>query len=156
MNLTLSGNQISDYHEIVSGENEGHKRVAHRTIFNEILTSSLPPQEKSIIRLQQEAAGIVGAAIETTKATLTFAPFYIISNSQIKRRLFNELHTYFPDISKSPTLPELEQLPYLTAIIQEGTSPFISIHCPRMTDIPEPSVSPTAWPNASLDSLPAP
>ena len=90
-------------------------------MFSDILASRLPAEEKSVTRLQQEAFSMVGAAIETTKATLTLATFYILFNPEIERRLLQELRASFPDPTKSPTLSELERLPYLTAIIQEGT-----------------------------------
>ena len=107
--------------KILYGENEGHKDVAHKTVFNDILASRLPAEEKSAIRLQQEAVSIVGAAIDTTRATITLATFYILSNPEIERRLVEELHVSFPDPSVTPTLSEIERLPYLTAILQEGT-----------------------------------
>ena len=112
---------------MIRGENEGHKQVAHKTIFNDILASHLPAEEKSVTRLRQEAAGIVSAGIETIRATLTLATFYILSNPEIERRLVEELHVSFPDPSVTPTLSELERLPYLTAILQEGTLPFLHI-----------------------------
>ena len=77
-------------------------------------------------RLQQEAVGIVSAGIETIRATLTLATFYILSTPEFERRLVEELQTSFPDPSVTPTLSELERLPYLTAILQEGTPPYSS------------------------------
>ena len=68
--------------------------------------------------------------METTKSTLTVATFYILFNPEIKHRLTEELRVSFPDLSKSPPLSELERLPYLTAIIQEGTPPPPRNHTP--------------------------
>lgn len=107
--------------QIKEGKNEAYKSVEHKTVFSDLLASDLPPQEKSVTRLQQEAAGIVGAAIETTKTTLTLATFYVLNDSTILKNLKEELERAIPDLSKLPTLAELEQLPYLTAVIQEGT-----------------------------------
>ena len=102
------------------GENEAHKSVAHRTVLSSLIDSDLPTPEKSLIRLQQEAAGIVGAGIETTKTTLSLATFHILDNPQILGRLQQELRTAFLDASKPPSLSVLEKLPYLTAVLLEG------------------------------------
>ena len=44
-------NQIRD---IKSGANDAHYNVAHKTVFNELLNSDLPPEEKSAERLKHE------------------------------------------------------------------------------------------------------
>lgn len=110
--------------KIINGENESHKNVTHKTVFSSLLASNLPPEELSITRLQHEAAGIVGAGIETTKSTLTLASFYILDTPDILRRLREELIDAIPDPKNPPTLSDLEKLPYLTAVIQEGKSPY--------------------------------
>ncbi|KAL9001398.1 MAG: hypothetical protein Q9188_005478 [Gyalolechia gomerana] len=85
-------------------DHEKQSTERHKTVFTVILGSNLPPQEKTVITLQQEAAGVVGAAIETSKTTL----------------LTTELReASFSDPGK-PTWSELEQLLYLTAVIKEG------------------------------------
>ena len=89
-------------------------------MFTDILGSNLPPQEKTIARLQQEAGSVVGAAIETSKATLSVTSFHILHNPEILRRLKTELREASFSDPEKPTWPELEQLPYLTAVIKEG------------------------------------
>ena len=125
--------------KIVNGENESHQKVAHKTVFNSLLTSDLPPEELSVARLKDEAAGVVGAGIETTKTTLSLASFHILDNPEILRRLQEELTDAIPDVKTPPPLSTLEKLPYLTALIQEGkTPPFIMYHGPafRSTNAP--------------------
>ena len=109
--------------KIVNGENDAHQKVAHKTVFNSLFTSDLPPEELSVTRVQQEAAGLVGAGIETSKSTLSLASFYILDNPEILRRLRKELTDAIPDVTNPPPLSTLERLPYLTAIIQEGETP---------------------------------
>ena len=104
----------------MSGENEAHKRVAHRTIFSCLLDSDLPAQEKSLTRLQDEGGAIVGAGIETTKTILCCATFHVLDKPEIHSLLRQELETAFPDISRPPALSQLENLPYLNAVILEG------------------------------------
>lgn len=99
------------------------KIIAHNTVFGSLIASDLPPEELSVTRLQHEAAGIVGAGIETTKSTLALACFHILDNPDILHRLQEELRLVNLDPKSPPSLPELERLPYLTAVIQEGELP---------------------------------
>ena len=92
-------------------------------MFNELLQSDLPPEELSVERLKHEAASITGAGIDTTKTTLSLASFHILNNPYILKTLREELSTAIPDLSAPmPAVPELENLPYLTAVVQEGKS----------------------------------
>ena len=111
--------------KVVSGESDTNKKVAHRTVFHEMLNSNLPPQELSLDRLHHEAGSITGAGIDTTKTMLSMASFHIVSNPRIYKRLHQELLVKsIPNPSaKPPTLSELEQLPYLNAV-QEGKRGF--------------------------------
>ncbi|KAH8585612.1 cytochrome P450 [Bisporella sp. PMI_857] len=91
------------------------------TIFQEILASNtLPAQEKTLSRLQDEGVTLVGAGIHTVRWSVSLMCFYILSEPEIFQHLREELDVVWPDIENPPTLKELEQLPYLTAIIQEG------------------------------------
>ena len=101
-------------------DQEKHSSERHKTVFTDILSSNLPPQEKTVTRLQQEAVGVVGAAIETSKTTLSVASFQILHNPEILRRLKTELREASFSDQERPTWSELEQLPYLTAVIKEG------------------------------------
>lgn len=53
----------------------------------------------------------------TTLANLTF---HLLANPPILKKLREELAAAFPDINTHPTSTQLERLPYLSAIIQEG------------------------------------
>lgn len=44
-----------------NGANSEAAFTKHRTVFHEIFDSDLPPQEKTMPRLRQEASGITGA-----------------------------------------------------------------------------------------------
>lgn len=106
--------------QIKALDQETHSTIKHKTVFTDILGSNLPPQEKTVTRLYQEAAGVISAGIETVKSTLTVASFHILHNAEIRRKLMKELReASFRDPEK-PTWTELEQLPYLTAVIKEA------------------------------------
>ena len=109
--------------EIIEAKDQNRLKAAdHKNIFSKILASDLPPQEKSTSHLHDEAIALMGAGIESTKYTLSTATFYILNDMDIYQRLQDELHSHFPEQTYTPTLSELERLPYLTAIIQESKS----------------------------------
>jgi cytochrome P450 len=91
-----------------------------RTIFQEILDSKLPPEDKTQQRLADEAQIVVGGGVETTAFALTIAAFHIIHNVAVYKRLHQELVSAFPN-GADLDLVKLEKLPYLKACITEAT-----------------------------------
>ena len=106
--------------DIRNDENEDYKKVNHPTLFRELLQSNLPPQEKSIIRLMQEAQSVIGAGLTTTSWALAVASFYIINEPDISHKLREELVRAMPDPSKPLAWAQLEKLPYLSGCVHEG------------------------------------
>lgn len=122
--------------QIVNGDNnEARQKSANKTVFNSLFASDLPPEELSVTRIQQEAAGLVGAGIETSKSTLALASFHILDNPEVLSRLRKELIDAIPNVRNPPPLSTIEKLPYLTAIIQEGESPPL---LPNPSSYPHP------------------
>lgn len=109
--------------KLINSEDEAHKIVTHKSVLSSLLASDLPPEELSVTRLRHEAESLMGAGIETTKSALSLASFHLLDNQDILRRLRGELMDAIPDPANPPSLSELERLPYLTAVIQEGDSP---------------------------------
>ena len=60
---------------------------AKKTIFEEILQSKLPPEDKTQKRLAEEAQIVIGGGVETTAFTLCIATFHIINTPRISQRL---------------------------------------------------------------------
>jgi len=85
------------------------------TIFHDILISNLPPAEKKLDRIYQEGQTFVAAGTETTAWSLSVIVFYLLKNTAKLQRLTNELQK-----ANATTSTELEQLPYLSAVVQEG------------------------------------
>ncbi|KAF2100056.1 putative cytochrome P450 [Rhizodiscina lignyota] len=90
------------------------------TIFQSLLNGDLPPQEKEIPRLVDEGMGLVAAGANTTAHTLKYVTFQLLNNPDILHKLMEELVDAIPDPSVIPPVSSLEQLPYLSAIIQEA------------------------------------
>jgi len=106
--------------KIINGEDQASTKAQHPTIFHELLESDLPPQEKSIRRLADEAQLMIGAGLETTAWALTTLSYHLISNPSILKKLRTELEQAIPDPAAKLESISLEKLPYLSACIQEG------------------------------------
>ncbi|KAI0406739.1 benzoate 4-monooxygenase cytochrome P450 [Xylaria palmicola] len=91
-----------------------------KTIFQDIFDSNLPESEKSLPRLNAEAAVILGAGTETTARTLSVTMYYLLENKKLLEQLRDELQVILPSVESSVTVAELEALPYLSAVVSEG------------------------------------
>ncbi|PVH98810.1 cytochrome P450, partial [Periconia macrospinosa] len=107
---------------IVAGDNDAHKSVEHRTVFHELLNSSIKKNELTEDMMQDEATSFTGAGIVTTKTALTVASFWILHKPEVKERLLLELERAISNPDNLLPLTELEKLPYLSAVVQESLS----------------------------------
>ncbi|PVH91467.1 cytochrome P450, partial [Periconia macrospinosa] len=86
-------------------------------------------------RIYQEVATVSAAGFETTASAMRLILYHVYSNAEILQRLRQELTS----ISTQPSeliLKELEELPYLTAVLKEGMrlSPAVASRAARITD----------------------
>lgn len=85
-----------------------------------MLDADVPPEEKSTPRLTEEALTLTGAGSLTTAHALDTTMYHLLANPECLGRLRKELEKAIPDAAVLPPVSELEQLPYLTAILCEG------------------------------------
>lgn len=99
-----------------------YQDLPHLTLFHEILSSNLPEADKSVSRLKDEAAIVVGAGTLTTSWALSVATYHLLANPKILAKLKTELKSAVPnrDIQSIP-LSALENCQYLVAVVQEAT-----------------------------------
>ena len=90
-----------------------------RTVFHVVLDSSLPPSEKTVNRITDEAFVMIVAGGETTARTLTNALYHLLANPDWKDLVIKEIDTVMPDPNILCNCAQLEQLPVLTAAIKE-------------------------------------
>ncbi|KAG9941926.1 alcohol oxidase, partial [Aureobasidium melanogenum] len=93
---------------------------SHRTIFEELRDSDLPPQEKTIERLMDEGFILVGAGGETTAQTLAVLTFHLLNNPLVLQKLQHELDTLMPNPEGQVSWQQLEQSSYLRAVVTEA------------------------------------
>ena len=80
----------------------------------------LSDADKTTERLTAEAYLVIAAGLETTATTLMAITYHILANPPILRKLKAELAAAIPDASLPPTFKQVDTLPYLTGVIQEG------------------------------------
>ncbi|CAL8584303.1 hypothetical protein XPA_009907 [Xanthoria parietina] len=86
-------------------------------MFETLLDSDLPPYDKSVGRLVQDAQTMVGAGSATTSFSLALGTYYILTDPSVLDKLMEELETAMPSATYEPlSLVELEKLEYLEAI----------------------------------------
>jgi cytochrome P450 len=103
------------------GAPPSHKKFP--VVLNSIYHSDLPPSEKTVERLYQDAFALVGAGTETTGLSLIAITYHLLSNPQPLKMLQAELRSHFPTTlanNEVISYRALENLPYLTACINEG------------------------------------
>jgi cytochrome P450 len=114
---------------IQSGSNDSWKKVSYYTIFYKMLNSELPSEEKSTARLCNNRQVAVIAGTLTTAWALSVAVFYLLSQPDTLKCLKDELRTGILQLLQQVPLSVLEQLPYLTACIQESLRLSYSVSC---------------------------
>jgi cytochrome P450 len=110
--------QIDDFKEDLA---KGRKITEQRTIFYDILENDqVRPQEKESVHLSDEAVGIMGAGTLTTAHLLAIVSFHILDNPDILAKMQAELKTVMLEKDARPQWQQLEQLPYLNAVVNEA------------------------------------
>lgn len=86
-------------------------------------SAKLPPAEREIDRVAQDAEMVLMAGTLTTATTLEHLLFWMIDNPDVLRKLKEELKGVMPTVNDLANIPltTLEGLPYLTAVLKEAT-----------------------------------
>jgi cytochrome P450 len=102
------------------------------SIFHELRDSDLPQSEKTVARLADEGNILIGAGSETTAQVLSVLHFHLLDNPEILSKLRKELDWVMPSVDTAVRWTQLEQLPYLTAVLNE----VLRISSPVLTRLP--------------------
>ncbi|KAK0112469.1 hypothetical protein ONS96_001706 [Cadophora gregata f. sp. sojae] len=91
------------------------------TIFHGLLHNpNLSAADKTDDRLIDEGRVLIGAGTDTSANTLAAITYHLLANPEILQKLRTELMAAIPDPYNMPPLAQIEALPYLSAVIQEG------------------------------------
>ncbi|KAL4744321.1 hypothetical protein BDW72DRAFT_212832 [Aspergillus terricola var. indicus] len=105
-----------------------------RTMFDALTDPKLPACERTLSRIHDEGMILLSGGTEPTANALTVAAFHIINQKDILTTMRAEVRASGIGDVKKASLTELEQLPYLTAVVNEALrlSHGLSIRSPRI------------------------
>jgi cytochrome P450 len=109
--------------DVIINDGKPISSKAFPVIMNEVYKSpDLPPSEKTPRRLFDEIAILMGAGSETTSHSLLTITYHVLANPTTLKSLQTELRDAFTGEQRRSVLSykQLENLPYLTAVITEG------------------------------------
>ena len=80
------------------------------------MNSDLPPQEKTVDRLNQEGFILILAGGDVSAINLAMMSYHLLANPEVLTMLVAELREAIPDLKSWPTWQELENLPILVGL----------------------------------------
>ncbi|KAL4914495.1 cytochrome P450 [Aspergillus aurantiobrunneus] len=103
-------------------------------MFDALTDPKIPPHERTLSRIHDEGMILLSGGTEPTANALTVAAFHIIQNEDIVLNMRAELLSGPMYGNQTVTLAQLEQLPYLTGVVNEALrlSHGLVIRSPRI------------------------
>lgn len=92
--------------------NAKEPKAPHENMFAALADPSLPAEERTLERLENEGFVILAAGL-TTAYSLSVTMFYLLDNPGILSELYDEIKGVMPDPAECPPLATLENLPLL-------------------------------------------
>lgn len=114
--LKLRATAVLDMQNTITQQFDSLKKstkTSRRTIFDALSDPSVPPNERSPRRLEDESFAVLIGGTETTARALALAAFYIYQNKPLITKFREELRSVMPTPATDASLTELEKLPYL-------------------------------------------
>ena len=127
--LQMEGETRLEVAKIVQGEKKRTKQeiedptTSHKNIFEELYDSNLPPQEKTIDRLNEEGFALILAGADTSSASLSQLSYHLLANPDILKTLKEELRMAMPDTNVPTPWQVLENLPFLVSPLPDLCHP---------------------------------
>lgn len=95
--------------------NAKEPKSSKETMFTSLANPTLPPEERTLARLEDEGFVVLAAGTETTAYALSVTLFHLLDNPEILSKLYDEVKTVMPETSTRPPLSALENLPLLVS-----------------------------------------
>jgi cytochrome P450 len=127
------------------GRSEYKELTARSSMLAAFLDSDLPEPEKTAHRIAGEAQIAIGAGTLTSSHALKHATYHLLANPPILERLMGDLQKAIPDPESPPNLRELEQIPYLVAILYETLRIFHGVSHRLQRIFPDHSIQYNEW-----------
>jgi cytochrome P450 len=91
------------------------------SIFDALVSPDVPPEEKTLDRLEDESSLLLGAGTETTARAISLSMFHLINNKEMVTKLREELKTVLETPTSKASWTQLEKLPYLVSFTLTAT-----------------------------------
>lgn len=91
--------------------------IYHQLMNKKAYPDGIVPDGESLF---DEAQALMFAGADTAANVLMLSTYYLLKQPDTYRSLKEELRRAWPDLKSPPPLRDLEQLPYLDAVIKEG------------------------------------
>lgn len=102
-----------------AGDSDMH---TNDNIFDALVSPSVPPREKTLDRLEDESALLLGAGTETTARAIAVSMFHLMNNKEMGLKLREEVKTVLKTPQSKASWTDLEKLPYLVSIMINSRS----------------------------------
>ncbi|KAJ5312793.1 hypothetical protein N7508_003623 [Penicillium antarcticum] len=99
----------------IEGQDKGRS-----TVFDALTSLDVPAHERVLDRLEDESALLLGAGTETTARAIAVSMFYLSRDKDILAKLRVELKSVLATPLSRASWTDLEGLPYLTGVVNEG------------------------------------
>lgn len=109
----MADQAFSAYAEKIDTVPEKPSQDKEKDIFDTILSSNLPIQEKRPKRMANEVFNLLVAGSLTTSKTAAIGTFHVLANPDIYKRLQAELREAITDNEAMPPVKTLQRLPLL-------------------------------------------
>ena len=90
-------------------------KTPKETVFTALADPALPPEERTLPRLEDEGFIVLGAGTDTTAYALSVILFHMLDNSEILCKLYDDIKIVMPEPSTRPPLSVLEIIPLLVS-----------------------------------------
>ncbi|KKY24987.1 putative cytochrome p450 [Phaeomoniella chlamydospora] len=107
-------------HNILTSLDEKRSTNSKSVIVSALADPNIPAKERTIDRLLDEGTTFIFAGTETSARALSVTMFHLLNNKSNLRKLRDELDTLPPRQGNAYSLSQLEPLPYLTGVVNEG------------------------------------
>ncbi|KAJ5393575.1 cytochrome P450 [Penicillium crustosum] len=112
--------EVTEYSQnALRKDNQQDLEKSKQTMVQALSSPALPANERTLSRLQEEGMILLSGGTESPANALSVAAFYLADNISILERLRAELQPVMCNKNFVP-LAELEQLPYLTGVVNEA------------------------------------
>ncbi|RAK99286.1 cytochrome P450 [Aspergillus ibericus CBS 121593] len=91
-----------------------------QTLLEALSSPTIPADERTLARLKEESMILLSGGTESPANALSVAAFHLYNDKSIIRKLREELQPVMPCAGDSVPLADLEQLPYLTGVVNEA------------------------------------